>query len=230
MSEALQQLQKQSGNAITDMREQLGAEVTNPSLDLDLKDKTFFEALDEIVRQAQVGTSFFTGDGSIGITEVRRPMDPPAHGSHRCRQALDPVQRTVSHRTATNEPCRATSRPAPPVAQVRLEAAWEPRLRPMLLALKADQLKVRDDQNKEVKPQVAMATDEVVVRPENPVAEINLNLEAPERTAKKIGSLQVKADVTIPAGILLFKFPSLAAKDVTVKQGDSERDPQGNRR
>ena len=42
LSEALQQLQKQSGNAITDLREQLGAEVTNPSLDLDLKDKTVF--------------------------------------------------------------------------------------------------------------------------------------------------------------------------------------------
>ena len=55
LSEALQQLQKQSGNAITDLREQLGAEVTNPAIDLDMQDKTFFEALDEIVRQAQVG-------------------------------------------------------------------------------------------------------------------------------------------------------------------------------
>ena len=59
LSEALQQLQKQSGNAITDMREQLGAEVTNPALDLSLTDKTFFEALDEVVRQGQVATTFF---------------------------------------------------------------------------------------------------------------------------------------------------------------------------
>ena len=81
LSEALQQLQKQSGNAITDMREQLGAEVTNPALDLDLTDKTFFEALDEIVRQAQVGDDFFTGDGSIGITGGAM-SDGPA-GSYR---------------------------------------------------------------------------------------------------------------------------------------------------
>jgi hypothetical protein len=32
--------------------------------------------------------------------------------------------------------------------------------------------------------------------------------------------LVVKAEVTIPAGIRTFKFPSLAQKDVTVKQGD----------
>src|SRR5262249_24119591 len=68
LSEALQQLQKQTGNVITDLREQLGAEATNPSLDLDLRDKPFFEALDEVARQAEVGTNFFTGDGSIGIT------------------------------------------------------------------------------------------------------------------------------------------------------------------
>ena len=67
LSEALQQLQKQSGNAITDMREQLGAEVTNPALDLDIADKTFFEALDEIARLAEVTTTFATGDGTIGI-------------------------------------------------------------------------------------------------------------------------------------------------------------------
>jgi hypothetical protein len=42
LSEALQQLQKQTGNPITDLREQLGTEVTNPALDLDVRDKTFF--------------------------------------------------------------------------------------------------------------------------------------------------------------------------------------------
>jgi hypothetical protein len=218
LSEALQQLQKQSGNAITDLREQLGAEVTNPSLDLDLKDKTFFEALDDIVRQAQVGTSFFTGDGSIGIT-AGAAYDAPAGAApatvRRLIQYSGPFRIELQQLNLSRDFQTGAA-----VAQVRLEAAWEPRLRPMLMALKADELKVRDDQNKEVKPQVAKEADEVVVRPENPVAEINLNLEAPERAAKKISSLRVKADVTIPAGIRVFKFPSLAAKDVTAKQGE----------
>ncbi len=65
-----------------------------------------------------------------------------------------------------------------------------------------------------------MESDEVVIRPENPMAEINLNLNAPEREARKIASLRVKADVTIPGGMRTFKFRSLAEKDVTVKQGD----------
>jgi hypothetical protein len=106
------------------------------------------------------------------------------------------------------------------LANVRLEVAWEPRLRPMLLKLESDEFKVVDDRKKVVKPQVATESDEVVIRPENPSAEINLNLDAPERDAKKLASLRVKATVTIPAGIKIFKFPSLAEKDATVKQGD----------
>ena len=220
LSEALQQLQKQSGNAITDMREQLGAEVTNPALDLSLTDKTFFEVLDEVVRQGQVATTFSSGDGSIGITGGAS-YDGPA-GSNPAPTAAKPlIQYSGPFRIELQQLNLSRDfQTGIAVAQIRLEAAWEPRLRPMLLALKADQLKVRDDQNREVKPQVAMATDEVVIRPENPFAEINLNLEAPDRTAKKIGSLVVKADVTIPAGIRVFKFAGLDKKDVTVKQGE----------
>jgi len=78
LSEAIQQLQKQSGNAITDRREELGAEVTNPALDLDLRDKPFFEALDQITRLAGVSTTFSTGDGTIGIVGGEAPEAPGA--------------------------------------------------------------------------------------------------------------------------------------------------------
>ncbi len=113
------------------------------------------------------------------------------------------------------------------VANLQLEVGWEPRLRPMLLKLKADELKVLDDRKKEVKPQVAEESDQVVVRPENAAAQVNINLDAPERAAQKIALLKVKAEVTIPAGIKVFKFPSLAQQDVTVKQGDVSVTLQG---
>ena len=71
-----------------------------------------------------------------------------------------------------------------------------------------------------MKPQVAEESNDGDAQAENPSAELNINLEAPERDAKKIASLVVKGEVTIPAGIKTFKFPSLAQKDVTVKQGD----------
>src|SRR5215217_6303946 len=43
LTEAIKKLQVQSGNMLADLREQEGAEVTNPALDLDLDGKPFFE-------------------------------------------------------------------------------------------------------------------------------------------------------------------------------------------
>jgi hypothetical protein len=209
LTEAMQQLQKQTGNAITDMREQLGADVTNPALDLQIKDKPFLEALAEVARRAEVDLEFHTGDGSIGLKPAMTSGSAP------------PVQYTGPFRIELKQIGLARDfEAASALATIQLEAAWEPRLRPMLLKLKADELKVIDDRGKEVKAQMEMESQEVVVRPENPVAEINLNLQAPDRAASKIKSLRVKAELTIPAGIKVFRFPSLAKQNTTLKQGD----------
>ena len=97
LSEALQQLQKQTGNAITDLREQLGAEVTNPALDLEIADKPFFEALDEIARLAEVTTTYSPPATARSASwpahrwtprpACQRPSAKPHRSVHRARSA-----------------------------------------------------------------------------------------------------------------------------------------------
>jgi hypothetical protein len=209
LSEVVQRLQAMTGNAITDLREAEGGEAANPSLDLDLADKPFLEALDLVGKQAEFVPNFFTGDGTVGLM---------------------PGKPTGKARTLYTGPFRVTFKQVASVrnleeptasATAQIEVAWEPRLRPMLLALKADELKVTDDKGRPVKPQVSAESTDVVLRPENPVAEMNLNQEAPDREAKTLASVKVKADVTVPAGLKTFKFPTLAVtKPATVKQDD----------
>jgi hypothetical protein len=219
LSEALQQLQKQSGNAITDLREQLGTDVTNPAIDLDIQGKTFFEALDTITRLGEVTSTYATGDGTIGIMAAGA-MDAPA-GSPAPKKVEPMVQYIGPFRVELKgSSLNRDYTTGATTGNIQLEAAWEPRLRPMLLKLDYENLKILDDRKKEVAPQVNMEANEVVVRPENPSSEINLNIAAPERDAKKLASLKVKAELTIPAGMKTFKFPSLAEKNVTSKQGD----------
>jgi hypothetical protein len=217
LSEAVQQLQKQTGNAITDLREQLGAEVTNPALDLEIRDQPFFKSLDQVTRLAGVSSTYSTGDGTIGIIagEGSETKLAPAPSAAPFVQYNGPFRIEIKQIGLARD-----FRTGGATGNVQLEVAWEPRLRPMLLKLKYEELKILDDQKKEVKPQAEMESDEVVVRPENPAAEINLNLVAPARESRKLASLVVHAEVTIPAGIKVFKFPSLVQKDVTVKQGD----------
>ena len=208
LSEALGLIQKQTGNGITDLREQLGGETTNPAFDLDIHDVPFHEALDRVARLAEVSVNAFTGDGTLGITAGTPSKDPLI-------QYVGPFRVAFKQLTEVRDLQAGTS-----AASAQLEVAWEPRLRPMLLTLKSDGLAVKDDKDREVKPQAMMESNEVVLRPENPAVEMNLNLEAPDRSAVKLSSFRIKADVTLPAGIKTFRFPSLAQENVTQKQGD----------
>ncbi len=208
LSEALKKLQTQSGNMISDLREAEGAEVTNPGLDLELEDVPFFQALDEVARKAEITLNYYTGDGSVGVMGGKPPENQLVQYAGPFRVAFKQINALRDFQAGTS------------TANTQFEVAWEPRLRPMLLALKVDDLKITDDQGKAIEPQVMMESTDVVLRPENPAVEMNVNLMAPERTAKKIASMKVKADVTIPAGLKTFRFPSLTQENETLKEGD----------
>ena len=224
LTEAIKQLQGQSGNLISDLREANGAEVTNPSFDLDIAKKPFLEALDEVAKKADVSLNFFTGDGSIGLMPGGGP------DSDKPDEIGAPRPAEMKSRIVYSGPFRVLIKTfglsgdfasGSANANAQLEVAWEPRLRPMLMALKAADIAIVDDQGNSVSPTVTDESGSVVLRPENPAAELNLNMLAPSRQSgvKRLKSLKVKANVTLPAGIRTFRFPSLT-KAAEIKQGD----------
>jgi hypothetical protein len=218
LSEALKQLQTQSGNPITDRREEEGQDATNPAMDLDLKNVPFFEALDLIAAKAGISLSYYTGDGSIGLMPGPGSRLPDEIGA----EAVKPM-------VAYQGPFRIAFRQiliqrdlqtGGSTANAQFEVAWEPRLRPMLLTLKASDIAIIDDQGGEVLPAVTEESGSVVLRQENPIIEMNVNMDAPSRKAETLARFRAKADVTVPAALRTFTFPSLARKDLTKQQGD----------
>jgi hypothetical protein len=216
LTEALKALQTQSGNVFTDLREANGAEATNPAVDLDIEDKCFFEALDIIAEKAGVAYTPYTNDGTIGITSSTMEAQP---GMPEMQKPLivysGPFRIQFKEIAIVREFTSPTGK-----ATAQFEVLWEPRIRPMLLAIKNEDLKIVDDQGKAVVPQVDKESNETGLRAGNCAAEVNLELVAPERNAKVLSSLKVKGDVTVPSGMKSFKFPSLAATNVTQKQGE----------
>ena len=208
LTEAVQKLQAQSGNVITDLREQSGAEATNPALDLEIEDRPFFEALDEIARKAEVTPTFYTGDGSIGLMAGK----PAEKGLVRYAGPF----RVAFRQIAAVRDFAADSASA----NAQFEVGWEPRLRPMLLSLKADQMEIKDDQGKAIEPRVMDESSEVVLRPENPAAELNVGLNAPDRAARMLATIKIKAEISVPAGLRTFRFKSLKVNEESQKQGD----------
>ncbi len=216
LTEAIKAIQAQTGNAINDLREANGDEATNPALDLDIEDRSFYEAIDLVAEKAGVGITPYTNDGSIGLT-VGRPA--PQAGMPAMAKPMivysGPFRVEFKQLSIVRDFNVAAG-----TANAQFEVLWEPRLRPMLLALKNDEIKIVDDQGKPVAPQVKEQADETALRAGNCAAELNLALAAPERSAKMLTSLKVKGAVTVPSGMKAFKFPNLAAANVVQKQGD----------
>jgi hypothetical protein len=219
LTEALKQLQQQSGNVVSDQREQMGEEVTNPAMDLEIVDQPFFVALDAICEKAGVLPTFYTGDGSVGILSGA-PAAMPGGAAPAAPAGKPPVAYEGPFRVQFRQ--IAASRDLATgagTANAQFEVAWEPRLRPMLLAMKSEDVSIRDDLGNAVAPSVAEEAASVVLRPENPAAEINLNMNAPDRRAQRLASLKVAAQITLPAGVRAFTFKDLT-KPGRQAQGD----------
>lgn len=213
LSEVLRELQKQSGNPITDLRD----EPANPSLDLDLEKKPFLEALDDVATKAGLVTSFYTGDGTIGLMggDMGEGSGAPAMKPNDQRKYAGPFRIEMT-RIARARDFRAGSH----VASIGFEVAWEPRLRPMLMKLETKGVEVIDDRGEKVEANVAEESQESPLRPENPIIDLNLDLKAPAIEAKTLKSVKVKGDVTVPAGLRTFRFPKLTEANVKQTQGE----------
>lgn len=218
LSEALKELQKQSGNVVSDLREQQGQESTNPSLDLDIPAKPFFEALDLVCKAARLSPIFYTGDGSIGLLAGAEDLpNQIGGGGAKLKQPVvypGPFRVRFRQLGATRDLADGSG-----TANAQFEVAWEPRLRPMLLAMKAEDVTIVDDRGTPVLPSVMEESSSVVLRPENPAAEVNLNMDAPDREARRLATLKVKAQVTLPAGVRAFRFADVS-RPGEQKQGD----------
>ncbi len=216
LSEVVKDLQKQSGNDITDLREANGAEATNPALELDIDDKPFFEAFDLIAEKAGIAFTPYTNDGSLGI--VAGGMQPAAGAPAMAKPLVvysGPFRIQFKQFATVRDFTTAAG-----TATATFDVMWEPRLRPMLLSIKNEDLKIVDDQGKPVAPQVPAEANETGLKAGNCAAEVNLNLNAPERSARVLSSLKLKGTMTVPSGMKSFKFPNLAATNVVRKQGD----------
>lgn len=211
LSSVLRELQEQSGNRISDLREAYGEDPGDPVLDLDIGDKPFLEALDVVARKAGLVPNFFTGDGSIGLMP-RLPGVAEANREGRWLAHDGPFRAVLKRISATRELASGRGQ-----ASVEVEVAWEPRLRPWLLTVKSADLAIVDDRGQAVPPDVPDASVSLPLRPENPVVAVKLAMKAPDRAARMLRTLRARFQVTAPAGLHLFRFPNLGARNVAIE-------------
>ncbi|MCS7305228.1 MAG: hypothetical protein NZ602_09010 [Thermoguttaceae bacterium] len=90
-----------------------------------------------------------------------------------------------------------------------LEVTWEPRIRPVVLRLPHQTLQAVDDRGRAISAGRADAQSIVPVKVGQKAAELEVRLALPDRSAKRLESIQGKLTATLPGAMQRFSFLSV---------------------
>jgi hypothetical protein len=204
LSRALQELSRQTGNAVEDRRQEKEQE---PTFSLDLAGVTFWEALDEIAAKADLRLSFYEKDGKLALVD----------GPH---LAL-PVSTSGVFRTAVKRLTAVRDLEMDRHSWIiQFDVAWEPRLQPLFMEIQPDAVEVRDGKGDTLKNLQGGGGRAAIGRPLS--SEAQVRVEAPARPAEKIGLFQGGLTLLGPSRLLSFTFDNLAK----VERGKGDRGPK----
>ncbi|HVW37321.1 MAG TPA: hypothetical protein VHB99_08445 [Pirellulales bacterium] len=201
LAEVLEAISKQTGNKIYDLREEFGQETTNPDLKIDFDKTPFWAALDQVLDQADLNIYSYASEEGTAIVnraESRLPRFGQAtySGSFRFEGAEFVARRDLRD-------------PNSHTLQLMVEAAWEPRLQPIVMMQIVDNLEAVDDSGESVP--LAMAGQELEFAIDNDMRSVELPVlfDLPERGVKKLASLKGKLSVLLPGKQETFRFTGL---------------------
>ncbi len=224
LSKVLAALEEQSGNKIVDFRKRFRQQVTDPNLKVDFNRTPFWEALDQVLDQAEL-TVYSFGDeraiNLIGREDAPLPGVPTANRADSASYGgpfrFEPI-RVVAIRDLRRPFGGGASSPTDgrdgQSLRLVLSVAWEPRLKPISLKQRMADLKVIDENGNPLAVDDSQAELEVPAGDETSV-QLTIPLKLPPREVKQIASLKGKLMVMLPGKVETFSFGELTtAKNV----------------
>jgi hypothetical protein len=181
LSEALEQITRQTGNPVVDRRAILGQPAPDPELHLRFDETPFWTALDSICQKAGLTYQPFSEGRHVELLAAS-PDDPSA------REPVSysgPFRVTAQRWEITEDLALANSRSYRLVLQVM----WEPRLRPFFLALPMNRVTGKDDRGHRVTAANPEAQYEASTDARSLAVEVSLDLAPPDRRAQRIVDL-----------------------------------------
>lgn len=191
LSRALKELAKQTGNPVEDRRKPKD----DPKLGLDLKDATFWQALDAIAREADARVSVYEQDHKIALLDGPFQALPVSYNG--LFRVL--VKRVDAVRFLETEAHYCT---------LYLDVAWEPRFQPFLLETQPESLTVQDEKGAALKIPEGGKGQAAVGR--RNAIELELRVPAPRRSSAQFGLLKGTLSVIGPSKMVTFTFPKLS--------------------
>ena len=214
LDEVLKEIEKQTGNRVTDYREQFGQETADKKVTYSGKEKPFWEALDTILDAAQMSPYNDSGEANLAI--IDRDQGVLRRGGGRAVYA-GPFR--IEATGASSQ--RGIRSPDQSGLSVDWEISWEPRLRPIGLALNAADLKVVCDDGRETPAVDGDVVFSVEVPSGSHAADVTVSLQLPARKSEKLATIEGRMTALVPGRMAELKFDNLAAaKEVTQRAGE----------
>jgi hypothetical protein len=196
-------IEKQTGNRISDHREQAGdadGKKQKP-LTVTFQNEPFWSAVDQLLDQAGLGVYNYAGDDALAIVE-REPGDGPRHGSAVYSGPFRLEILEVSAQQNLRKPDRNS-------LKLQMEVAWEPRLRPIAVLQAAAEVEAADDIGQKLARSQPDASLDAEISIGTQATELVLPLALPPRTATRITSLKGKLRALVPGRQVKFQFDDL---------------------
>jgi hypothetical protein len=211
LSQALAELQKQTGNKIVDFRGKFGQQQTDPPVKADFDKTPFWAALDRLLDQA--GLTLYSYAGQEGcVAFVARENADRERTRRACYSGLFRFEgvRLVATRDLRNPSQRAL--------HLTMEVTWEPRVAPIVLQVPLAEMRATDEAGKPLPVEGRESNLEVPVENSIPAAELQVPLTLPPRSVARIASLTGKLSALVPGQIETFEFGDLENPKGTQQQ------------
>jgi hypothetical protein len=202
LSEALAELHKQTGNRVADSREE---DKSDPKITLKLDKAPFWEALDTILDAAQL--TLYNYDAEQGeLSYIARDSN-----------ALPRVGRGTYSGIFRLEPTRIEidadlRNPASKSLRLTVDAAWEPRVRPVVVMLPVGDFKATDEAGNAVEVDSGDGDLEFPVEGAGAGVELVIPFKIPARSVKQIASIKGKLTAVLLGREESFEFPNPESK------------------
>ena len=202
LSQAMAELAKQSGNTLVDYRERMNQELRDPTIKVELKDAPFWQALDTVLDAAELSLYNFDEEKDALAYVARGDQAVPRLG----QAAYSGLFRLEPARI---EAVRDLKNPTNRSLRLTLEAAWEPRVQPIVIEQPLDEVSATDEAGSAILIDGSEGKLEVPVEVNNSGIELEIPLQAPERSVKQIASIKGKLSAVVLGRVESFEFPDI---------------------
>lgn len=199
LPEALQEIERQTGNRVLDYRRRFGGTSEPVAVSLRAQGEPFWSVIDSILRKKQLALYPFSGEpNAVAIV-------PAADGVGQALTSYDRVFRVEATKLFAVRDLRD---PFQTGLRLSLEMVWEPRLNPILVKQLLGEFEAIDDLGQKVKSTSSGMVESPVLEGVGAV-ECTIPLELPSREARMLKSIRGKAVAIVPGSEITLEFPDL---------------------